>query len=97
MNDDNQVRRMSDRPAWFTPAGQIPIRLTEEYLNGCPIGTVLSVPAGFPKAGNRETIMVSVEKVSERKWRIQTRRGFDALHLVGLSARRRQRRENERP
>lgn len=93
---DNQSRRISDRPAWFTPEGQTPFSLTEEYLDGCPIGTVLSVPAGFPKAGNRETIMLSVGKVSGRKRCMQTRRGFDMLHLVGLSARRRQRRPNGR-
>jgi len=96
MREERQARRMSDRAAWFTPAGQVPFRLTADYLDSCPIGTVLSVPAGFPTAG-REPIMLSVEKVSDTKWRVHTRSGFDRRHLVGLSARRRQRRENVRP
>jgi len=74
-----------------------PVKLTEDFLAACPIGTVLSVPVGFPKMGNRETIMLSVEKVSPTKWRIQTRSGFDRRHLIGLFARQRQRRENARP
>jgi hypothetical protein len=96
MSEERQARRMSDRSAWFTPAAQVPFRLTADYLDSCPIGTVLSVPAGFPKAGEGEPIMLSVEKVSDRKWRVHTRSGFDRRHLVGLLARRRQRRENVR-
>jgi hypothetical protein len=96
VTEQRQPRRMSDRAAWVTPADEVSTRYTEEALDELPIGTVLSVPAGFPKAGSRETIMLSVEKVSQRKWRIHTRSGFDRRHLVGLSARRRQRRGNAR-
>jgi len=94
MNDERQARKMSDKAAWFTPVDQVPFQLTEGELNAFPIGTVLSVPAGFPKAGQRDPIYLSVEKVSDTKWRVQTRAGFDRRHLIGLSARRRQRRDD---
>lgn len=96
MTNDRQARRMSGWPAWFTPRDQVPFRLTEERLDAFPVGTVLAVPAGFPKAGEPDPIYLSVEKLSDHKWRVQTRSGFDRRHLVGLTARERQRRENAR-
>lgn len=88
---------MPDRSRWVTPRGQQPTTLTAEYLDQCPVGTVLSVPSGLPRAGSPADVSLSVEKVSSRKWCIHSRRGFDARHLVGLPARQRQRRSEVEP
>lgn len=95
-NDAGQRRRMSNNgPAWFTPWQQA-FPLFREHLDACPVGTTLEVPAGLAVVPGAGDVVLSVRKVSSRKWSVTTARGSDRLGLVGLPGKLRQRRENNR-